>query len=1160
MPPSSPSPDKHSKPSLLQQPRSRRVVVLIAMTDQTTDGLGHVLHLETDPYPDLVLLLEVVQLVQYGQMSTDAPGLLRLCGHDLPLSGTVLMGLQTAEHHQSRPTLQEVKETVASFFHSCQTIESQVPPPQLPIPKCETLRNLTLEFGSTAVNREAGSTTTRRPELDISRRRGNRGNQGRRTRRMRKACKSRDMLSGTISGEILPQTVEHVLIPQNLPPLLSNPVSPFLPTNQTLMSNSDDDDALYPRPPQQLINEALKLETCSNSKAPVLLQKISRVRIRIGLTRWNETKAEFPEGVTYEAADFNILRRMFLEQYETWQLSVAPLPEAPAELLGIRRRRATTTPAQPAVDVQVPPPLPPVNGNQQMIDGQAASSPLSISDTLARPPVTPIRPVITQLPLSAWLSTQGARLARLLPNMPFTPRTPTPTPEQTRPGDYPSPELRAIAAEQERAFFNTTYLEEDAFIADSESLQADADCDETALVIYPSFLDSSPPPPAGRPESLYSDDIDDVQLFPDIQLVPPHLYWPDQDRVEENERPEMSYYPHQPLFTARHPARSVFGQEPRKELFPSSSPEVLSEAEVPKEPSDVSNLLFPEEDDDTWLLPPTVVPPQNHVNPPFPLHHSPLQTSPTVCGHSPNELYDHLPSVPSEILSSVVATATSLAPMATLSAEQFASLLTSVEGLFNARAPEKKVSFKDANVAIFHPNLPVDATHPAGRSCVVNGKTYYRSPRLMVAEIRSQKTVMNPAELARSLPSKLEGPARTWWRDILSQTERDAIIKDETCATWESKLLEQFDRDQEDPLAQLYENKFTVARLKNGDDLFSWALEQAAQITEAGITSAHRVKTLYSCLDPVLKNEFGPPGTATMTEYISSIQSKASVFRQKLLQQDAEHKVRESRTVSDILGVLRSVQQQRPVAMQQAPAPPPYSQPPRPYTAPTPSSFQPPPPPPSLNISVQPFSGRPCRHCNGAHMDNTCPQRPGSRPCRFCGGAHFDHVCAQKPAGFKNCSICQGPHYTSVCPSATKDSTSPPFANMQVGQPSSSNTTPATGTSSATGNGVQSAAFVNTTTSATTIKPKEDNVCGSCQGAFPSRQALFTHAILSGHQIDAEVVEVHACDYTPAYSDYDSVSTFGYGSADAYDDPAAAQPLLYNDLHAAISEFYWDGF
>ncbi|RPA71393.1 hypothetical protein BJ508DRAFT_315651 [Ascobolus immersus RN42] len=1150
---------------------------------QTVDDHSH--RLFRPARDELGVLLQVSQIIALlppALHHEGVPEVLRKLGlpAHLDQSDTVRLVIQSnVLLHPSLPTMPEVLETVAFCCRNLQE-PSHRHLESLTVMRTRTCTRLMILTSANGIERSSTNETHVWPlnfpqNLVISidrrriRQRGTRHHFRRIQRRkeQRRADPQRAGHHATNHPSSPQPTTSPTLHPQtSVPASLSLNIAANK-LFQTMSSSSDsENDGLFQRPPIELVRSALKLDTSLNTKAVTMIQRIARVRRRYGVGRWNELREDYPPNITYEEQDFSTLRRDFLRQYEQWYATIHPLPPAPAELLGIRRRRATTEPpATPS-----PPPLP--NPSQ---DAGLSPNPNN-SVVLHRPPPPPTTPRRSPA-LSVWLSTQGARLARMLPGFPRfgTPRSPSPTIEQMLPGQYPhtSESLQAELRQQD-AFLEVTHLLQPEFILPSEELLADSVLGLPDLHL--SLADFHT-----RTESLYSDEADRQarQLYMEEQefkleeeepsLVEPSSFrhlrslptppicklWEDETDWRVNEQPgqieseeedsflpPMSYYPHQPLFTQNHPARQ------------------RTAAASPHQPDDVADYFsFPQATARGQVSPASFTslgnPPQKSSSvASSPLHPPNFSSTPLPVLPSPPH---HRPLSPSSTPSPSQAPAVVLSPiMATLSADQLATFIKSITDTLVVAKPTK-MAFKDAKVAIFYPGLPVDAQHPAGRQCVVNGQTYYRSPRLMKGEILSLLEVVDGAELARGLPTKMEGSARTWYRDILTKDERDLMLKDASCELWISKLLAQFEREDEDPMATLYDNKFTVARLRAGEDISSWLMEHSAIIGQSGIEEARKPKTLYACLDADLKNEFGPPGLKNMNEYMSHIQSRASVYRQKLVQQDNESRAMQARTVNDIVSIVRA---SRPSINQSVPSfsqgqPSQYQQQQqRPIMPPVSVSVTANPTPQAVPTSV-PFTGRPCRFCGGAHMDNLCSQKPGNRPCRFCAGPHFDHNCPQKPAGFKNCGICSGAHYTSVCPN--KDSannqlrpTPSPTFNMQVGQPS-----PVTNKTA-----VQTSAFVHSSTASSTAAGSMDDrdswlspsppavsasKCGTCQAQFPTHQALYTHAVLSGHQVDMHEPDAHSVQFL--YSDY------GSSDYDSAYEQAGFDPVQVHHLHAIHS-------
>ncbi|RPA79117.1 hypothetical protein BJ508DRAFT_308706 [Ascobolus immersus RN42] len=1066
----------------------------------------------------------------------------------LPAASNPLQNLQ--------PTLSEVITTVVSFCQSLQPLSRELPagPPQLVpavqpsptlTPKCTTLPPSISVAGSNNMrrkwpNEEATDRLSRlhgpSPVFEVTRTALTTRNQRRRRQRRKSRFEAKQLVNeplDTISNnESLDErnngrkgkdhTNDHYVLPSHLllpcqnnphhPPNLFPPASPFPP--QTTMSNSSPN--IYMQPSIELVREALKLETAGNPKAATLIQRINRVRHRYGQAGWDELRQHYPRDITYEPADFSTLRRQFLDLYESWQQAVQGPSTPPAELLGQRRQRATA--ALPPNYSPGPMPLP-----------------VALQD-----PETPARRAAVRLPASAWLSSAGARLSTMFANFPsFSPRSPTPSHHQLLPGEYPSSSehmgtnLHLELEDDTEGFLPELSLILPAPIGSprrTESLYSD-DTPSRVLPSSPTWNlradlwsdimepDSLPPvyaPQDAPQEEALRDEQEEDATEPfevgeesiDEQVEAPY----DQSLVFH--RPEMSYYPHQPLFTQNyfHRNTSEAPPGPRDESF--SSPSPFDDVPLGRPQQNRARSFS-----SSSSLSHSSSSPNNEQE----VDHTFLSLRKFIVPlHTPTQ-----PRAPSPPVT------TSSPIMASLTADQFNTLLA---GMKEALKPASaKPAFKDVKTGIFYPNLPVDQSHPAGRSCVVNGITYYRNPRLMKGEVDSLLMLVEPADLIQNLPTLLEGAGRTWWRDILTKTEREDILKDATCKLFTDKLIAQFERQDEDPLSTVFENRFTTARLKAGDDFFSWIMETTAILTAAGLDESRKLKTLYACLDSDLKNEFGPPGERTMQQYLAAIQTKAHVYRAKLLQQEQENRFQQAKVLNDLVQVFRENRgtgSVNPPVMPQA----------TPRVAPaSPLSI-------TVTSQAQPFTGRPCRHCGGSHLDNACPSRPAavSRACRFCGQMHMDHACPQRPAGFKNCSNCGGPHYFSVCPTQKPErpANTGAFSNMQVGQPSN----PAQ---------IQSAGFVQSTSpektesrwssfsspGPSTPASSMENRCGSCHASFATHQALYGHAVLTGHQIDAEQMNDD--------SHYIQVMDYGYRRLE-YAESAAS--TAYDPVQSSFDE------
>lgn len=159
--------------------------------------------------------------------------------------------------------------------------------------------------------------------------------------------------------------------------------------------------------------------------------------------------------------------------------------------------------------------------------------------------------------------------------------------------------------------------------------------------------------------------------------------------------------------------------------------------------------------------------------------------------------------------------------MSTFTPEQFSALLLTIARLADGDSHPRERSWKSSNYPIFWPDMPREHGGRA-RSVVINGQTAFRCVYAFTAEISIVSNVIGHRLLTRNLQSQLRGSAATWYRDVLSQERRLALLNDpETELTktapvqlWIDTLIEQFGTEEDDPFATLVENKFTTERLK----------------------------------------------------------------------------------------------------------------------------------------------------------------------------------------------------------------------------------------------------------------------------------------------------------------------------------------------------------
>ncbi|RPA70679.1 hypothetical protein BJ508DRAFT_336919 [Ascobolus immersus RN42] len=442
MQPSSMSPLRPSGLSPFLNPTTITVQVLPPLEADQAPAVPATIPTTQDA-PDLVIVVSRQQLDEHwkaeGVPSTVVHDLARQLGFKTR-SDTALLFLKYDNRPQGRPTLPDVITIVGSLclnslriyknsndrrhgyhgFHEHPELPASLLPKQTL--KCSISRPLTLGSGP---RKESVNATNLRDVSHINNRVTStvQSTRNARRRRRRRAFRSVGMPSENepdrqehprTEGSLRPEEQEPTSLPrQPLPQILApSPLESLVLNSPTISSMSDSEDGLYVRPSIELVREALKLETAMNAKSASFIAKLNRVRLRFGTQRWNTLRLDYPLNITYEPMDFGTLRRQFLDQYDAWQLQVHPRGEVPAELLGQRRRRASVEDA-------------PEEGPQPL--------PAALQDT-----ATPPRRTTLQIPGSAWLSTQGARLSALIAGFPRpSPRTPTPVGGQVIPGEFP---------------------------------------------------------------------------------------------------------------------------------------------------------------------------------------------------------------------------------------------------------------------------------------------------------------------------------------------------------------------------------------------------------------------------------------------------------------------------------------------------------------------------------------------------------------------------------------------------------------------------------------------------------------------------------------------------------------------------------------------------
>ncbi|RPA71117.1 hypothetical protein BJ508DRAFT_315907, partial [Ascobolus immersus RN42] len=363
-----------------------------------------------------------------------------------------------------------------------------------------------------------------------------------------------------------------------------------------------------------------------------------------------------------------------------------------------------------------------------------------------------------------------------------------------------------------------------------------------------------------------------------------------------------------------------------------------------------------------------------------------------------------------------------------------------------------RVSWKDADVPYFWPEAPL----PDGqRSGYIGNKFYHRDVEPFLADVLIACTRYGPQLVACNIHTHYRGSAQIWYLDRLSQTEKIRLMNENSPDAADPlpllrlKLLEVFRDVKSNPLSQLIENRFTVQRLLNNEDAFSWAQEQLGLIARSGMTTEfQQLQALFNCFDPQLQDVFPEPDmNSTVNTYLSHLRAKATSHRAPLgalppatmlpyaqpsfavqpypQPQPIQYPMQSAYTVHQPAS-FHQQQITQPSSSYQIPSAPPYQQPaaqvfpaqqqmsyqPAYQAAPNQSMGQ----PGRFNGYQQQFNGGPQQQQNGPQFVNNqqqpqqfvnnqqqqagngAPYLPfrGQRPCRFCNQwGHWDHFCAQ---------------------------------------------------------------------------------------------------------------------------------------------------------------------
>ncbi|RPA70634.1 hypothetical protein BJ508DRAFT_316352, partial [Ascobolus immersus RN42] len=151
-----------------------------------------------------------------------------------------------------------------------------------------------------------------------------------------------------------------------------------------------------------------------------------------------------------------------------------------------------------------------------------------------------------------------------------------------------------------------------------------------------------------------------------------------------------------------------------------------------------------------------------------------------------------------------------------------------------------KMSFKDANIPYFNPDIVTTKRYE-----IIDGKKCVKDPFDYAEDIIDACNTLGHPVVTQNLHTRMDGHSATLWYSQLPQSEKYALINDpmpvplpgqlsEGCPRWRAKLIEVFADKKNNSLARVIANSYTMERLKKGDDIFPWAMEQLTLLRRTG--------------------------------------------------------------------------------------------------------------------------------------------------------------------------------------------------------------------------------------------------------------------------------------------------------------------------------------
>ncbi|KAI1097080.1 hypothetical protein F4804DRAFT_339585 [Jackrogersella minutella] len=187
------------------------------------------------------------------------------------------------------------------------------------------------------------------------------------------------------------------------------------------------------------------------------------------------------------------------------------------------------------------------------------------------------------------------------------------------------------------------------------------------------------------------------------------------------------------------------------------------------------------------------------------------------------------------------------------------------------------------DIGYFHPDL--DTTSAGTSDVVVLGKeTHWRSVYLFIDAVKAARTSPARTEVIKEkFWQLLRGRAQAWWGSMLSQAEKDKMMRDNDHAL--SKLLNEFKIPEHEAMERVRTARYSREDCLKNVSFKDWAMELFRNCRAAHFSSPDNLMSLaYNSCDESLRAMSCPPSSEIgLDEYISHLDDRQKAWRAKLL-------------------------------------------------------------------------------------------------------------------------------------------------------------------------------------------------------------------------------------------------------------------------------------